>query len=288
MKCSCVAFPAIQFCKHLAAVEFHYPSPDSMHPSRSPQSPPASQHLEALPFNSSNASATSALNNLPAPSTPLPDPTWDRAHLKFQALATRINQLSPTSTARFMHAHQSSIGPLEALLDTLSTDLPPSTTSVLPAARRLPPNILNKTETQAVLPRAKESKTERKRKTEADPFGGGEQPGKLAKRDAKGKAVVDVVAARRQPLADVPNGQAPTPGLSALSRQPDASSSSTSSSLQSTEPLKPSPPATVQPTSQPVTEWFRSSQNGFFYCSFQGLMYGPYSNPPPNALYRSL
>lgn len=113
-----------------------------------------------------------------------------------------------TSLALYTATHSDDLRQIEDTLDHLLGDLPSDgQASVLPKATHLPPHILNKTETQSVLPRAKDSKSSRKRKKEVDPYGGGEQPGKLAKKDAKGKAAAVAVATQRQPLSVVPNGR---------------------------------------------------------------------------------
>lgn len=132
------------------------------------------------------------------PGTPRSDhqSAWDRTILKFQALAAQFHtpplpDFNPDWPAVLARVESD----LDRLL-TLSPNNPRAT--ALPAARKVPPHLLNKTETQSALPRAKESKASRKRNV--DPFSGGERAGKLAKTDAKGAKAAEAVAAREAAL----------------------------------------------------------------------------------------
>lgn len=188
--CTCPSFPLISYCKHLAATERHTTPRED--PTRDiPAEEDAAQRemqaarvgVEGLGIATDTEATTTGA---PASSSTIPTQT-SSASTAWEQLGTQVQAIFNRPASDY-NIDPTLLAELKQTVDRIaSTSNAPATTSgsssVLPKPIRIPPNILNKTETQRVLPRAKETKSSKKR--HLDPYSGGERAGKRAKEDAR-------------------------------------------------------------------------------------------------------
>jgi hypothetical protein len=159
--CNCGSFPLISFCKHISAVQTHFP-----------------QTCNLIPFRAEPDTTQSQSGPSPGPSSGLElnivtnaDQQSDGSHftrighkilgIAAQARENRLSHLTPV------------LLDLEAGLDEAEAPLPKK----IPIA----PNQHTWPETAAVMV----ARPKTKRKTHTDPYGGGERSGKKAKPDTR-------------------------------------------------------------------------------------------------------
>jgi hypothetical protein len=170
--CDCPAFPRIEYCKHIAAVELYgngtWPDGEDSNTANT-----------AIPSPSHPTPSTSIPDHLIDPALHEPAPTTSVAN----SVTTPLIRITTKLQALVVDPSSSRLPPdqlqsLETAVDTLSQRRP-----ILPSAMQgIPPNIKTATETARVLPQIKS-----KRKSEWGPYSGNERSGKKAKPDALGE-----------------------------------------------------------------------------------------------------
>lgn len=150
--CDCDSYPLINFCKHLSAVQQHFPQTVTLVPFPSLPSPAIESPPEEIRSDPEEARQVARIID------------------KIQDLAYHSRAFPPQQLSQALLE-------LEPVLDRAMTDLG----NLLPKAVKVPPNQHSWPETVAVM--AAKPKTKRKRNE--DPYGAGEQSGKKAKPDAR-------------------------------------------------------------------------------------------------------
>ncbi|KZT59472.1 hypothetical protein CALCODRAFT_536739, partial [Calocera cornea HHB12733] len=148
--CECAAYPRIQFCKHLAAVEIHFPRGQAAQLLVAPNVEEAALELKATPEQEDQPT-----RELQVIQVPLADRLYSRAI-----------QLSQMLSANIEEQFSDEIKQLLAVMDTILAQAAPRPGS-LPAALKLPPNMTNANETAKTLPHRK-----RRAKGQAQPYAG--------------------------------------------------------------------------------------------------------------------
>lgn len=197
--CTCLSFPVIRYCKHISAVQKHYPETVQLIPASALDITAPTE----IPDQTSTATAASLVDD---------DTTNKLARiaeisLKLQDLANRL-KFNP-----HVEDHDA-LEDLEQELDAALSAIQPR--SMLPPKKKIAPNQHSWTETAAVMGVAVKSK----RKAHTDPYGGGERPGKKAKPDARQPYTLTQAAQVPPPQPSVPTPSAisvATPTISALS-----------------------------------------------------------------------
>ena len=194
-KCSCPDFPRIQFCKHIGAIYFHFPHLRLVNvPAPSPSEVPNEPQRAPIPASSAN---------------------------KFHSLVQDVNTLSNKLISEGTDQSAPSPTVVEAVCSAKAS-LTAAVASVqgsspLPHRETIAPNQHSWTETAERMGTQKAGKHRRlpeevgltqkaigiakgkHRQVYADPYAGGERPGKLAKPDAVSAAAN--LKARAPPLA---------------------------------------------------------------------------------------
>jgi hypothetical protein len=154
--CDCPSFPLISFCKHVAAIQRHFP-----------------ETLDLVPFD-----------DMPDPAKPeaTTEATMPGHNGNFQLDTrhhfSRIGQKILDVASRDRGNQFSHLTPV---LLNLEVGLDQAQPALLPKKLNVPPNQHSWPETAAVMA----AKPKTKRKTNLDPYGGGERSGKKAKPDAR-------------------------------------------------------------------------------------------------------
>jgi hypothetical protein len=158
--CNCPGFPLISFCKHVAAIQKHFPETLSLVPfDENPHStrPEATKAVATTPVRNCNVQPEN--------------------HHHFSRIGQKIlNVASQAHGSQFSHLTPVLLD-LEAELDQSRQ----SQSALLPKALNVPPNQHSWPETAAVMA----AKPKTKRRTNTDAYGGGERSGKKAKPDAR-------------------------------------------------------------------------------------------------------
>ncbi|KAJ6463931.1 hypothetical protein C8R45DRAFT_840870, partial [Mycena sanguinolenta] len=215
----CPSFPAISFCKHICAVEDHFPDlvvPRSL--------PAASQPWDEIDGLQHTNQITEAVPSVPPTRMAV---TEEDTHL----LHIILNKL------QFIQRSKVTLpGPLTSSLRVLDDALGDVTNraEILPATiNKVAPNQGTASETASVM--GTQRKGAKKRRN-VDPYGGGEASGKLAKPDARtGKK------ARISPEPSV------TPGFDSESQLPDLDSSLPSTPAETISAQSATQPSAVPP-----------------------------------------
>ncbi|KAG8916885.1 hypothetical protein FRC02_003492 [Tulasnella sp. 418] len=161
--CTCLSFPAIKFCKHIAAIQCHFPLENQLEDCDISSSDtdvktrqPTLSDLQIEVSRSASASDTQATATHSSKSIHI-----DGVTTKFHMFTSYLSAMNPVTE------HQA-IRPLMKQLDDVLDDLISAASRrhsgdlVLPPHQQnIPPNINSKTETQRVLPRARGSKASR-------------------------------------------------------------------------------------------------------------------------------
>jgi hypothetical protein len=170
--CSCLSFPIIRFCKHICAVQNHFPDAISIIPVAS-----LSKAMILAPTLSDNSEGDDI--NDPATIKVITESTdsevTEDIGSKLQDLANRLRFHPPAKLPESLLA-------LNDHLDVALSVLQEPAVSLLPRPKKIAPNQKSWTETAAVMGVA--VKTKRKT-THTDPYSGGERSGKKAKPDAR-------------------------------------------------------------------------------------------------------
>jgi hypothetical protein len=165
--CTCLSFSAIRFCKHMCAVQHHFPETIHLIPTSSlsiVREPPSDEDQGVVTIPASSPSIDDGSDS----------DIVQEIGLKLQELANRFHFNPPkylTETLETLHMQ----------LDTAISESRMSSQLVLPSKQKVAPNQHSWPETAAVMGVAIKSK----RKTHTDPYSGGERPGKKAKPDAR-------------------------------------------------------------------------------------------------------
>jgi hypothetical protein len=158
--CGCLGYPLIKFCKHLCAVQLHFPC--KVTPRPFPQTSSSELSISCVP---------ATRGSTPSVDDPIPDANTAALIAHKLSILLRMHASSPWPDG-FIHALQH----LEPALDLAISEIP-----TLPKANKLPPYQNSWTETAAVMG----AKRKIKRKVHEDPYSGGQQSGKKAKADAR-------------------------------------------------------------------------------------------------------
>lgn len=177
--CSCPAFPLIRYCKHICAVQAHFPEDVKILPITALAIPfhlPNDEHSEVEEDDSDTTDdIPGAYIITHSDSDTFPDiNVIGNVQQKLQSLSTRFLLDPPASASTALHA-------FSAALDDFIGSLHPSSCGVLPPKKKIAPNQHSWSETAAVMGVPVKSK---KRK-HLDPYSGGERAGKKAKNDAR-------------------------------------------------------------------------------------------------------
>ena len=171
--CECLAFPVICFCKHVCAVQNHFPEfckpvptsalaihcPDSFEPDGHHSVDSDDTDIELLDEATISSSTDTVV-------------ITDMIK-KLSNLAIHLQTQPPSPLPQLLHD-------LHDKLDLLTTKLNTPNHASLPIKKKISPNQHSWPETAAVMNVPVKSK----RKKHTDPYSGGERPGKKAKRDA--------------------------------------------------------------------------------------------------------
>lgn len=158
--CSCLAFPTICFCKHLGAVQIHFPEIHKMVPT------------SFLAIQADDSIQPNGGINLIQPELSTPKSTIEMSNLihKLSTLAISLQSHPALPTA--------SLTDFSQVVDNLIAEIG-CIEKPLPRPKKLAPNQHSWTETAAVMNAAVKSK----RKKHTDPYGGGERSGKRSQVD---------------------------------------------------------------------------------------------------------
>jgi hypothetical protein len=151
--CECLSFPHLSFCKHIAAIQHHFPVSCSLVPFPSP-SQPNPEPLLAIDVN-------------------VPSQNKDPDVPDVARIARKLLDFVEFADPGQLASLTPSLLHLEAGLNHATISLPKQV--------RVAPNQRSWPETAAVMG----VKPKKKRKTHADPYAGGQRSGKKAKPDAK-------------------------------------------------------------------------------------------------------
>jgi hypothetical protein len=166
--CESMSFPVIYFCKHICAVQNHFPEECKPVP-RSMLAIHCADSLAADPRETDSDSNGDDESNederiLPSPMTMIN---------KLSKLAIRLQARPPTALPDYL---QDFYKHLNCVVDDSSTLINQSSCG----KKKVAPNQHSCTETAAMM----NVRVKSKRKAHTDPYAGGEQPGKKAKPDA--------------------------------------------------------------------------------------------------------
>ncbi|KAL0058830.1 hypothetical protein AAF712_014481 [Marasmius tenuissimus] len=173
--CTCLSFPLIRFCKHIAAVQRHFP--ESFTPV-----PPAllvDSHPDSLP-TLDNAQTNHQVDTPVAAGT-LPEVFNSQVITKLSSLELLLRTRPPgviTDNFRDFYEHLSNFTSQLNNMDSL-----------LPHEKKIAPNQHSWPETRDVMNVPVKSK---RKSAHSDPYAGGERSGKKAKKDARGSQTLTV------------------------------------------------------------------------------------------------
>ncbi|KZV87284.1 hypothetical protein EXIGLDRAFT_840088 [Exidia glandulosa HHB12029] len=169
--CTCASYWAIRYCKHMAAVATHFPETGE-----SLQFTPLTQFSAVSDSTPLPSASATLLPPIAAASTPsVESDSLHRVHDLMQRVMARTSVFQPNlQDDKLKHLTTT----LEAFLAETTSD------GVLPRATTIPPNIKVTTETQSVLPRAKQSKSKRQTLRYTEPYSSGVRSGTRAQADA--------------------------------------------------------------------------------------------------------
>ncbi|KAF8056883.1 hypothetical protein FPV67DRAFT_1364408, partial [Lyophyllum atratum] len=165
--CTCLSFPLIYFCKHICAVQTHYP-----------------EMFKAVPTSGLTINCADSFDRDPDLTSESAEPeNCSRAPSK-SPVGDLIDALT-LLTIRLQKCPLSEVPQplldLQDLVNCANQHLDSSDLATLPPKKKIAPNQNSWTETAAVMNVAVKSK----RKRNTDPYAGGEQSGKRAKPDAR-------------------------------------------------------------------------------------------------------
>ncbi|KAJ7017601.1 hypothetical protein C8F04DRAFT_883085, partial [Mycena alexandri] len=172
--CTCLSFPLIRFCKHICAVQHHFPEENLALPVNLLSTP------REISSESDSDDSEEELEEITQ------DVDSDReSRDAIAALTQRLQSMAlllrgQTTPLQLDEAQRKSISDATRVLDHLSIDLAPAI-SILPAKVKVAPNQHSWSETRAVMGVPVKS---HKRK-HLDPYAGNERSGKKAKADAR-------------------------------------------------------------------------------------------------------
>jgi len=198
--CNCLSFPSICFCKHICAVQAHFPEiykpvPTSRLIIHCEDSIDPGNGGEYENSNSSDSDSDEELNPPLRPHHASSQPESIKFTIinKLSSLAIRLQNTSiePSATA-LMKFHDD----LDIFIGQINNFQP-----LLPREMKIAPNKHSWPETAAVMNVPVKSK----RKKHVDPYGGGERSGKKAKTDARQPVDIPAVAeSSTRPLLEPP------------------------------------------------------------------------------------
>ena len=173
--CTCISFPIIRFCKHICAVQKQFPETVKLIPHSAlaipPPSSPAHSHIDDENPNSVTVILDQATNSDSRNDDP---DIIAEIGSKLQDLANRFCFNPPAELSESLHC-------FDQHLDKMISDLSTTSRAILPPRKKIAPNQNSWTETAAIMGVPVKSK----RKTNTDPYCGGERSGKKAKPDAR-------------------------------------------------------------------------------------------------------
>jgi hypothetical protein len=166
--CTCLSFPTICFCKHICAVQNHFPE--------TAKAIPVSALITDKPLDDDcDDSNIVKIVDKPPPTSSNNLDLIDDMGAKLLELANQFRFHPPTALSETLHD-------LNAQLDNMLSYFRTTRHSILPPKKKIAPNQHSWTETAQVMGVAVKSK---RKITHTDPYSGGERSGKKAKPDAR-------------------------------------------------------------------------------------------------------
>jgi hypothetical protein len=180
--CDCSDFPHISFCKHICAVQYHFPEQVELRPlatifsisGSTTQVPNISPIIDDSNNDGSDEIPDSAINGAEETTDMLNDICKQLQQLAIRARFSQPQQLTE---------------PLRALHEALQNATPDFESPAKLPIKRIPPNQHSWPETASVMG----VRIKTKRKNHVDPYSGGEQSGKKARADARGTGIRCVI-----------------------------------------------------------------------------------------------
>ena len=166
--CDCMDFPSIHFCKHICAVQMHFPEKYKVIPTSA-----LMIHCTDTFEPNPNSSESDSDDDESKPFTTR-DPMGEIVN-KLASLAITLQTSPPPASL------SDALGDLDSHLDDILGKLHAHDKSLLPPKKKIAPNQNTWTETAAVM----NIPIKTKRKIHSDPYSGGERSGKKAKPDAR-------------------------------------------------------------------------------------------------------